>query len=246
MTDEFLFISSPVSVQRGDAARVALEATNDAAHYTEGKGVLSVPLERWQKAQAYERETWLVHAVNSTDDRNLEHADRFEGYKALPKKLGDVIELGCGPFTNLRLILPERTAEHITLLDPLADEYRVHHPHCPYKERMLGESRVNVIALSIEEWDTLGKSFRDTRYDTVIMINVLSHYQDAQKVSDWIDVHLKKGGHLVFAEPVRDIDPARLYDVGHPLSYNQDVIETFLKPYKEKFRSGNYFIGTKK
>jgi SAM-dependent methyltransferase len=100
--------------------------------------------------------------------------------------------------------------------------------------------------LSIEEWDTLGKSFRDTRYDTVIMINVLSHCQDAQKVSDWIDVHLKKGGHLVFAEPVRDIDPARLYDVGHPLSYNQDVIETFLKPYKEKFRSGNYFIGTKK
>ena len=246
MTDEFLFISSPVNVLRGDAARAALAATNDAAHYTEGKGVLSVPLERWQKAQAYERETWLVHAINSTDDRNLEHAAMFDGYKALPEKLGDVIELGCGPFTNLRLILPERTAGVVTLLDPLASEYLTLHPNCAYKNRMLGDIWVNLVSWPIEAADDPTIDMRDHRYDTVILINVLTHCQDTQKVSDWINTHLKKGGYLVFAEPVRDIDPTQLYDVGHPISFNQDVIDAFLKPYKEKFRNGNYFIGVKK
>jgi SAM-dependent methyltransferase len=246
MTDEFLFISSPVSVIRGDAARAALATTNDAAHYTEGKGVLSVPLERWQKAQQYERETWLVHAVNSTDDRNIEHAAMFDGYKALPEKLGDVIELGCGPFTNLRLILPERTAESVVLLDPLADEYRTQHPHCAYKNRSLGESHVNVVSMPVEKWDTLGKSFRDTRYDTVILINVLHHCQDVDQVFAWIKAHLKKGGHLIFHEPVRDIDPMKLYDVGHPISINQGVIDTFLSGFKPKHQNGSYFIGVKK
>jgi SAM-dependent methyltransferase len=246
MTDEFLFISSPVSVLRGDAARAALASTNDAAHYTEGKGVLSVPLERWQKAQAYERETWLVHAINSTDDRNIEHAAMFDGYKALPENLGNVIELGCGPFTNLRLILPERKAERVTLLDPLAGEYAAFHPNCTYKNRTLCDRHVSLVSWPIEEADDPVIDMRHERYDTVILINVLSHCQDTQKVSDWISAHLKKGGYLVFAEPVRDIDPTRLFDVGHPISYNQAVIDTFLKPYKEKFRNGNYFIGTKK
>lgn len=246
MTDEYLFISSPVSVLRGDAARAALAQTNDAAYLTEGKGVLSVPPERWEQAQAYERETWLTHAINSTDDRNQEHAAMFDGYKALPEKLGDVIELGCGPFTNMRLILPDRTVDHITLLDPLARAYMQSHPNCAYKDFMLGESRINLADLSIEQWDAMGESFRETRFNTVILINVLTHCQDVEKVFSWIKDHLKKGGHLVFAEPVRDIDPTHLYDVGHPISFNQGVIDDFLAGFKPKFRNGNYFIGTKK
>lgn len=246
MTDEFLFISSPVSVLRGDAARAALATTNDAAHATEGKGVLSVPLERWQKAQQYERETWLVHAINSTDDRNLEHAEMFDGYKALPKDIGNVAEIGCGPFTNLRLILPEHKAGLITLIDPLAEEYQAQHPHCAYKDGKLCERRVGVLSMSIERCLELDEQSIEHYYDTIIMINVLPHCQDAQKVSEWVDKHLRKGGYLVFGEPVRDIDPARIYDVGHPLSFNQSVIDTFLKPYKEKFRRDNYFIGVKK
>src|SRR5688572_24415418 len=115
MTDH-LFIASPVNVLTGDAARVALETTNDAAYLTPGKGVLSVPLERWHQAQVYERETWLVHGINATEDRNTEHAAMFDDYKALPKNIGNAIELGCGAFTNLRHILPGREAERIVLL----------------------------------------------------------------------------------------------------------------------------------
>lgn len=241
MTDEHLFISSPVNVQRGDAARVMLEQTNDAAYLTPGKGVLSVPLERWQQAQAYERETWLVHGINSTEDRNTEHAAAFDGYSALPAKLGSVIELGCGAFTNLRHILPGREADNITLLDPLINEYHLHHPNCAYKDWSFDDGRrVMFIAETIEDCNTV------ETFNTVVMVNVLSHCQDALKVFDWINGHLKKGGYLVFGEPARDIDPLTLYDQGHPLSYSQGVIDDFLKGYKEKYRNGNYFIGVKK
>jgi SAM-dependent methyltransferase len=239
MTDH-LFIASPVNVLSGDAARVALETTNDAVYLTPGKGVLSVPLERWQQAQAYERETWLVHGVNATEDRNTEHAAMFDGYKALPAKLGHVIELGCGAFTNLRFILPEHPASTVTLLDPMVHVYRDNHPNCTYRDSRLCDKHALMEPTTIEDYDT------EVRFDTIVMVNVLPHCQDALKVFARINAHLKKGGYLVFGEPVRDIDPAQIYDVGHPISFNQSVIDDFLKGYKEKYRNGNYFIGVKK
>jgi SAM-dependent methyltransferase len=245
MTDP-IFITSPVSVLTGDAARVALEATNDAAYYTPGKGVLSVPLERWQQAQQYERETWLTHGLGATEDRNTEHAAMFDDYKALPEKLGHVIELGCGAFTNLRHILPGRETGKIYLLDPLIMVYHNEHPNCLYNpntdkfEVQFMRGDIRLIEGTIEAYDT------DIKFDTVVIINTLSHCQDALSVFDWINAHLKKGGWLVFGEPARDIDVTQVYDQGHPLSYNQSVIDDFLAGYKEKHRNGNYFIGVKK
>jgi SAM-dependent methyltransferase len=254
MTDP-LFISSPVNVLTGDAARVALETTNDAAYLTPGKGVLSVPLERWQQAQAYERETWLTHGIAATEDRNTEHAGMFDGYAKVPKNLGAVIELGCGAFTNLRHILPGRDAARVILLDPLLSDYQQFHPNCTYRLGKICDHFFDRLMFSIEEYADM--SLNDlalhglheqefNEYDTVVMVNVLSHCQDALKVFDWIKTHLKKGGHLIFGEPVRDIDVTKLWDVGHPLSYNQSVIDDFLKGYKSKYRNGNYFIGVKK
>lgn len=252
MTDP-LFISSPVSVLTGDAARVALETTNDTAHYTEGKGVLSVPLERWQEAQEYERATWLEHGLMLTEDRNAEHAALFDNYKSLPEHLGDVIELGCGPFTNLRHIMTSHKTSTITLLDPLALWYQQKHPHCAYK-RVMGNSELCgklciVVPESIENFEKISYTIgidRGTQYDTLVMVNVLSHCQSVEKVFGWISTHLKQGGSLVFHEPARDIDPHQIFDVGHPLSYTQDVIDTFLSGYTPAYKNGDYFIGVKK
>lgn len=242
MTDP-IFITSPVSVLTGDAARAALETTNDSAYMTPGKGVLSVPFERWQRAQQYERETWLTYGINETDSRNYEFAALLDGYKALPKKLGHVIELGCGPFTNWRIIQQGHVANEVILLDPLADDYQSQHPNCAYR---LGGEIDNVyypvrwVNSTIENYD------RSETFDTVVIINVLSHCQDVNKVFDWINTHLKKGGYLVFGEPARDIDVMQVFDVGHPLSYNQSVIDDFLAAYRAKHRHENYFIGVKK
>ena len=38
------------------------------------------------------------------DDDNQWWADCFEGYKFLPPKAENVIEVGCGPYTNMRLV----------------------------------------------------------------------------------------------------------------------------------------------
>jgi len=238
-----MFIASPVSVLTGDAARVALETTNDAAYLTPGKGVLSVPLERWQQAQQYERDTWLTYGLSATEDRNAEHAALFDHYQALPEKLGAVIELGCGPFTNVREILSRdhtTKSKVITLVDPLAKTYQEQHPNCAYKDGKLHGLIAMLEPKAIEDYAT------DITFDTLIMVNVLSHCRDAARVFERIHYLLRKGGYLVFGEPARDIDPEQLYDVGHPLSYTQAVIDEFLSDFKEKYRNGNYFIGVKK
>ncbi len=247
---EPLFISSPSSVLTGDAARAALSQTNDAAYLTEGKGVLSVPLERWQYAQGYEAYTWLTQGVNLTEDRNTEHADMFDNYKSLPIDLGHVIELGCGPFTNMRHIIPGRQARTIALLDPLASSY-FNHPHCAYIDKTIIGQAAQVIPFAIEDYD-LRLLYAQIdhppggRYNTVIMINVLSHCRDIDKVFKWFDDHLKRGGYLVFHEPARDINPLEWFDVGHPLSYTQAVIDDFLSGYEPVYKNGDYFIGVKK
>ncbi len=250
------FIASPVSVLTGDAARAALETTNDAAHYTEGKGVLSVPLERWKYAQGYEAYTWLTQGLMLTEDRNTEHAAMFDGYKALPENLGHVIELGCGPFTNMVHIIPERQAQSITLLDPLISSY-ANHPHCTYtfsEKRtipmtgaLMGRD-VEIIPLAIESFNIryLYGQISIGEYDTVIMVNVLSHCLDASKVFAWFEKRLKRGGILVFHEPARDIDVHTHWDIGHPLSYTQEVIDDFLSDYEIVYKNGDYVIGTKK
>jgi SAM-dependent methyltransferase len=243
MTDH-IFISSPVDVLTGDAARAALQTTNDAAHYTEGKGVLSVPPERWRAAQAYERDTWLTYGQVLSEDRNAEHAAMFDNYSALPENLGDVIELGCGPFTNWIYIRHKRRATSITLLDPMAYEYMREHRNCTYRD----DIPINIVwwgvhwieNSSIEDYDS------DDTYDTIVMINVLPHCQSVETVFAWIKDHLRPGGYLVFHEPARDVDPARVFDVGHPLSYTQEVIDAFLAGYEPRYRNGDYFIGVKK
>ena len=52
------------------------------------------------------------------DDWNHWWAEHFDDYRFLPEHLGDYIELGCGPYTNTRLILPGRTADARRLQRP--------------------------------------------------------------------------------------------------------------------------------
>ena len=87
------------------------------------------------------------------------------------QELGDFIELGCGPYTNTRLILKGRRAGRVVCSDPLADEYlkfgsrwlaRAHrrghveidtHPieECPFPERSF-----DVVVLRSTCWTTSG------------------------------------------------------------------------------------------
>ena len=102
--------------------------------------------QRWREAQRAERELWLeserkqgwkrvlwpiVRPVLSVvgskrvtgDDWNFWWAKQFDGYAFLPSHIGEYIELGCGPYTNTRLVLRGRSAERVVCSDPLIRTY---------------------------------------------------------------------------------------------------------------------------
>lgn len=235
MTDP-IFITSPTDVSKGDKALSRLERTNDSRFETDD-GVLQVDHARWQLAHDYERHTWLTHNINLKTDRNEFHQEQFDNYEALPENLGKVIELGCGPFTNLRLILPAHPAESVYLLDPLAKDYQAGHPHCAYKDGTLAGHDVTLMATTIEDSNTRHK------FDTLVMINVLPHCRDATAVLNFIRARVRSGGLVVLGEFPRE-HPAKLhYDAGHPLALKAHVLEDFLNEFEEVYRRGWYFIG---
>lgn len=233
-----IFVASPVEVYYDEAADARLRQTNDSRYVT-ADGILTVDAQRWQQAQGYERDTWLRYNLDMHTDRNEEHAAGFGNYATLPADVGDYIELGCGPFTNSRYILPPRTAHSVTLLDPLALDYQREHPHCTYRDNTLAGHPVTVVASAIEAWQT------KQRFDTLVMTNVLPHCFNARTVFETIRRVLKPGGWLVFHEAPRLIEPLEVYDVGHPLIVPDAVMEAFLGVFEPVYRSGLYFIGRK-
>lgn len=230
-----IFVGSPVDVSHGEDARRRLATTNDTAFETKD-GVLAVSEARWQQALTYERATWMDYNPQTSSDRNEFHAEQFGDYVALPGDLGNVVELGCGPFTNLRLILKDRTANSVTLVDPLIKSY-IHHPNCAYANEMLAGQDVTLVESAVEDWKTRKK------FDTVVMVNVIPHCRDANAVLDTVRKLLKKGGLLVIAEHPREHPAADHYDVGHPLALKAHVIEAFYGEFEEVYRNEWYFVG---
>ena len=240
MSNEPIFIGSPTDIATGELALKRLSEMNDSAYETED-GVTSVSLERWHKAQEYERATWIDQNQGSIDDRSNDHRIGFADYAALPKHLGNVIEFGCGAFTQVRNILTDHTADSIVLVDPLARVYQEKHQHCSYKNNVLDGKSVTVVATSVETFET------DYPFDTVIFINVLSHCYDARKVLDVVWRSLKLGGTLVFQERIEQRGANLRYDVGHPLTVRKNVLDGFLARFEGIVETAEgYWIATKK
>lgn len=241
MSNEPIFIGSPTDIVTGQSALDRLQVTSDLVYETDD-GVVSVPLERWHKAQEYERATWIDQNQGSIDDRSDAHRDGFGNYEALPKNLGNVVEFGCGPFTQIRNILRDHAADSITLIDPLAKDYQDKHQHCSYKNDLLDGKPVIVEAVVIET--LFGKT--EPQFDTVVFINVLSHCYDANKVLEVVWRSLKPGGTLLFHEHIEERGANVRYDVGHPLTVRQNVLETFLARFEGVVEtSQGYWIATK-
>jgi len=231
-----IWIGSPTDVRQGAEAEEALKNVNDAKYWNDEYGILEVDEERWKLAQQYELQTWQI-APQATTDRNDEHFKLFEGYQAVPDELGNVIELGCGPFTQLQTILKGRTAEEITLLDPLLEKYLML-PNCTYKDGLHGY-QPKLMTSMIEEMPNFYRAF-----DTIIMINVLEHVQSVPAILRQIAGMINYGGTLIFGENTWDhINIHHLYDVGHPIRIKQKVIDEYKKNFEILHQKKGYFIG---
>jgi predicted O-methyltransferase YrrM len=220
------FIDKDLNVYSDEAARDKLISINDA-HYVSPAGIISVSKERWREAQQYERKTWMEQGISAFDDRNHDHLKQFNDYACLKnRQFESVLELGCGPFTNLRLILPLiQGVKKVTLLDPLIDSY-LHHPNCTYKDGYLSGFPIDVIPSTIEDY-TLQEQF-----DLVVIINVLEHCYNVPQIFSSIIKLLKPNGILVISDVVvenQDVRATNVYDAGHPIRIKEHYLKSYLE-----------------
>lgn len=229
------FVDENFRILAGDEAAAAIRERSDAKYLEPSGGILKVPLERWKIAQAFERRGWMQEWRGATEADNTKHAENFNGYAALCGQQFDrAIELGCGPFTNLWVMLHlEKVANppmvrHVELLDPLIREYQKL-PNCRFTELK------DVHDCAIEEMPIPAEKF-----DLVVMINVLEHCFDAERVLQKVLDISAPGAVFVFAEHIYDSDeirrvvPDRYYEAGHPLMAPYDRLGDFTSQHFEQ------------
>jgi SAM-dependent methyltransferase len=253
------FIDENINVFEGEDAQSRLKEKSDLRYADAESGITHVELSRWQEAQRYELRTWLSKYRSAADDRNKYHKIHFANYASLRgQQFSRGVELGCGPFTNMRLILSECNITDITLLDPLLSDY-LKHPFCSYKHGRLGgllrqknnwqrifspKSYLDDCLTAYRVGRLLGRPVRliksmietyetDLQFDFVVMINVLEHCQDAAKVFEKVLELLSPGGIFVFADVKYEAKKVLqissiTYDAGHPLKVDHSIIDQFL------------------
>ncbi len=184
---EAWYVDENTGVLRGEEAERAIRERSDARFLSE-EGIVRVPAERWKTAQQFERTGWMEKWHGASDDRNLQHAEEFEGYGAIAgERFERAMELGCGPFTNLRIIADFVSIGRVSLLDPLIESYLTL-PNCRYAKGTLrahsGDPVLPVeemLACPIEKMPVEGRG-----YDLVVMMNVIEHCFDVHLIFEKI------------------------------------------------------------
>ena len=199
--------------------------------------ITKVTHERWAQAQSWEREnqialerfrargarnqiwrvlSWLgLKPRHRGDDSNNWWYEKFEHYSFLPPHMDSAIELGCGPFTNMRLILKACTPAHVVLSDPLIRTY-VNFP-LAFVADMYQRAACMLDDHPIEDCP-----YASDYFDLVVMTNVLDHVQDADACLRQAVRITKPGGFLIIGQELSDQKDAEIIQkdpgvIGHPI-----------------------------
>lgn len=200
--------------------------------------VLKVERERWHQAQVWELQTWRKQAspiraaiksflrgkpLSIGDDWNFWWAAQFDAYRAIPDRLENAVELGCGPYTNIRLILQGRQIKHVYCSDPLAREYVTLGRN--WLARAWRSRAVLIDDHPIEECP-----FASGYFDLVVLINVLDHVRDAVLCLEEAVRITKERGYLIIGQDLTDEeDAARIgQDIGHPIRLTHATLDSML------------------
>ena len=213
------------------------------------RNIVRVTAERWRYAQALERELWiqtqkararfgknllwrLLAAVGIKpryrgDDWNEWWARQFDGYAFLPGIVHNAIELGCGPYTNLRLIADRCQLDRIVLSDPLIHTYVKF--HLTFVSDMYRRGLCVLDDHSLEDCP-----FADNTFDLVVMINVLDHVQDADVCVRKAVGITRPGGCLLIGQDLSnesDVNAmeGRPGDGAHPVKLDHEWMEERLQ-----------------
>jgi SAM-dependent methyltransferase len=230
---DYRVITRDFEVVTGEEARARLAALNDREFLSEDGGVVAVSRKRWQLAQDAEANGWMALWRNAVEDRNHHHFAMFDRLLMLQQvRFRTALEMGCGPFTNLRLFLSALDIESIELLDPLIDTYRAH-PNCTYKDGSFHDDRggtrpiAALHALPIEDVPP------SSRFDLIVLINVIEHCIDVRAVFAKVREMLVPGGMFIFHDKYFEHDQvaaeiATTFDTAHPLKVDRHVVDRFL------------------
>lgn len=202
--------------------------------------------DRWQVAQAWEREHWLrnnkalgkygknfvwrllalfgIVEKYRGDDRNLWWKRAFEDYKALPSVVDNALEVGCGPYTNMRLIRQACQPSHLFLSDPLIKTY------LKFKMTFVKEMYRSA-GCFLDDHPLEELPFANDYFQLGVMINVLDHVRDARLCMANLIRVVRPGGYIVIGQDLtNEEDLARQPEgltTGHPVT----VDEQWFAPY---------------
>jgi SAM-dependent methyltransferase len=233
----FSFTTRDMETVTGEEARRLLAENNDQSFHVPGRGVVSVSRERWMKAQDAEAHGWMDIWRDVPDDRNMHHFTLFDYLFMLKeRRFKHAIELGCGPFTNMRLVAHSLAIESIHLLDPLMPRY-VDHPHCTYRSGQLRLHDGRMVPIDAAYAMPIEDLRPEVSYDLVVLINVIEHCMDAEKAFSQVWNMLSPGGVLIFHD--KYFDEAEVaatiltsYDTAHPIKVGHAVIDNFLSRFR--------------
>lgn len=168
------------------------------------------------------------------DDYNAWWKQQFAGYDFLPASVENAIEVGCGPYTNVRLMLERCRIAHLVLSDPLIRTY------VKFQLTFVAE-RYRAADCMLDDHPLEELPFRDGFFDLAVMINVLDHVRDARLCMDRIVGTTKPGGILVIGQDLtNEEDLEALKDdpgaVGHPIKLGAEWFEPWLRAGFEPIR----------
>jgi SAM-dependent methyltransferase len=208
--------------------------------------VLRIDSDRWRTAQEFELR-FAQNTIDVGDDYNLWWYAAFNRYEVLKgKDFTNVIEVGCGPHTNIRLILPLIRFEHLWLEDPLIHEYVK-----MKKERRIlrflrftspttiaSLARRYPVSLLSEKLEDL--SLPDKSIDLCICINVLDHVQDVDQCFRQMR-RILRSGVLILAQDLSNEEdrkrcPESWSDIGHPIKMDAEFLDSQLREMAPLYR----------
>lgn len=209
----------------------------------------------WEKAQDFELK-FAQQTIRSDDDWNRWWYEKFERYSILENRyFYNVLEVGCGPHTNIKYILPKIKFDKLWLEDPLIQYYITYNlskskSFCDYLRGKVKKNKINYlleifsdlnikIDLSTSKLEDL--PYKDYQMDLVVCINTLDHVNDYDKCMNEIFRVLNKDGLLILGQDLSNKDdlrqcPESYADIGHPIKVDHIVIEQTLKgKYHKRF-----------
>ncbi len=241
-----IHVDENVTIRTNEEADKAFFAENDIAYFDNERGIAKVPKERWDKAQRTERKHWMEIGMNSKDDRNFYHLEKFNNYKSIENKVfKHALEVGCGPFTNLRIIGNYCQVEKCSLNDPLIKDYLTH-LNCSFDNKNLfldkdshpkktfwnqfSNKKISIDKIYSCPFEAIEC---DVKFDLIVIINVIEHCYDLELFFNKVIQLLTDDGIIIFEDKLYDLvklqeDINLVYDAAHPLRVNKDLVTSFL------------------